>query len=512
MEECYLLGVDIGTSSIKLTVIDQDVRFVAQDSATYRLITPDQVSVQMDAADMWNAFTGCLGSIISRDKVDPRKIVSIGISSLCPGLAAFDDKGTIMVDPILYSDRRSVREAEFFRQTIGPEKLFEITANNAMAGAMSGTSMLWIKNNLPDIYGKTRYFGHVNTLMAYMLCGNFAIDHSNASYTLLYETAGRGQWSEEICDKIGIDIAKLPPIHKSTDVVGHLTHPVLLAMGLSPETRVVIGGGDTACATLAAGVTRHGDVCESVGTTDVLTVCVEKPVFSWHFINRRHVVDGTWIYQGAMSHTGSSYQWMFDHFYQDYKDYPSVTGRKGLTLMNDDAEQAEPGAGGLVFLPYMLGERSPVWDPYARGVFFGLSLKTTRREMNRAVLEGCAYGLRQLIEMVEEVTGQKLARFSSIGGGAKSRTWAQIKADITGRDITVLDMNDMAPVGAALLAGVGAGVFPDVYAAAEKVEKTVFMEIVHCDANRDVYDRRYDVYTKLYPALRELFKTNIGVN
>ena len=511
MEEQYLLGADIGTSSIKVTVIDQNAKFVAQESAAYRLINPDQVSIQIDTADMWNAFTGCVGSLVSKHKVDPAKIKAIGISSLCPGLAAFDKDGNVLVDPIIYSDRRSTEEAEIFRETIGAQRLFELTANSAMAGAMSGTSMLWIKRNLPDIYERTRYFGHVNTLMAYMLCGNFAIDHSNASYTLLYETTGRGVWSEEICNKIGIDINKLPPLHKSTDVVGTLTHPVLLAMGLPADTKIVIGGGDTACATLAAGVVKQGDVCESVGTTNVLTVCVEQPKFSPNFINRRHVVDGAWIYQGAMSHTGSSYQWMYDNFYQDYKDYPSVTGKKGMILMNDDAEQAEPGADGLVFLPYMMGERSPVWDPYARGVFFGLSLKTTRREMNRAVLEGCAYGLRQLIEMVEEVTGEKLTRFSSIGGGAKSKVWAQIKADITGRDITVLDMNDMAPVGAALLAGVGAGIFKDVYEASAKVEKSVYMEIHHSDAHKEIYNRRYQVYTGLYPSVKQLYKVNLGI-
>ena len=342
MEEIYLLGVDVGTSSIKVTVIDQEARFVAQESAAYRLINPNQVSIQIDTADMWNAFTGCVGALISKHGVEPGKIKAIGISSLCPGLAAFDADGRVLVDPIIYSDRRSTEEAEIFRQTIGNQRLFEITANSPMAGAMSGTSMLWIKRNLPEIYEKTRYFGHVNTLIAVMLSGNFAIDHSNASYTLLYETAGRGVWSEEICGKIGIDIHKLPPLVKSTDVVGNLIHPVLLAMGLSPETKIVIGGGDTACATLAAGVVKQGDVCESVGTTNVLTVCVEEPKFSPNFINRRHVVDGAWIYQGAMSHTGSSYQWIYDNFYQDYKDYPSVTGKQGMMLMNDDAEQAEP--------------------------------------------------------------------------------------------------------------------------------------------------------------------------
>ncbi|EFY07886.1 xylulokinase [Succinatimonas hippei] len=511
MKAIYLLGVDVGTSSIKTVILDSNAKVVAEETDFYRLINPDQVSIQVDAADMWRAFINCVSHLVSRNNVDPTLIGAISISSLCPGLAAFDAAGKLLVDPIIYSDRRSTQEAEIFREKVGDKRLFEITANSAMAGAMSGTSILWIKRNLPEIYERTKYFGHINTLMAQKLCGNFAIDHSNASYTLLYETVDRGIWSEELCEKVGIDIEKLPPLHKSTDVVGTLINQELLDLGLLPDTKIVIGGGDTACATFAAGVVKQWDVCESVGTSDVLTVAVEKPLFSPKFINRRHVVDGAWIYQGAMSHTGSSYKWMYDNFYQDFQAIASGSGKKGMLMMNEDAAKAAPGADGLVFLPYMMGERSPVWDAYARGEFFGLSLKTTRREMNRAVLEGCAYGLRQMFDICEELTGEKITHFSSIGGGAKSKVWAQIKADITGRDITVLDMSDMAPVGAALLAGVGAGVFKDVYEASAKVEKAVYTKIKHSDADKEVYDRRYQVYTGLYPRLKDLYRVNLGI-
>ena len=174
--------------------------------------------------------------------------------------------------------------------------------------------------------------------------------------------------------------------------------------------------------------------------------------------------------------------------------------------MNEEADEAEPGCGGLVFLPYMLGERSPIWDPYARGVFFGLSLQTKRKDMNRAVMEGCGYGLRQLSEIAERVTGKKMTEFVSIGGGAKSETWAQIKADITGKDIIILDLNDMAPVGAALLAGVGAGVFKNIYEASDKVDKHVYKVVKSSDKHKDVYEKRYQVYTQLYPQIKELYK------
>lgn len=506
----YLLGVDVGTTSIKVAIIDEQARVLGMSSSSYRLITPNQDYAQIDTEDMWRAYLKCIRLLQEGKNIDMSRVAGISISSLCPGLAALGENGEVLTDPIIYSDRRSTEEAEMILEAVGREKLFEITANTAMAGAMSGTSMLWIKRNLPEVYEKTKYFGHVNTLLAQRMSGNFAIDYSNASYTDLFETTGGFQWSEVLCEKIGIDMEKLPPLHASTDVVGGLIHPDLIRMGIPRDTPVIIGGGDTACATLAAGVTKAGQVCESVGTTNVLTICVDQPKFDKGFINRCHVVEGTWIYQGALSHTGASYQWFRDNFCQDLVDRAVGTDKTAFQFMNEEADMAEPGSGGLVFLPYMLGERSPIWDPYARGVFFGISLQTTRKEMNRAVMEGCGYGLRQLSEIAERVTGREINEFTSIGGGAKSETWAQIKADITGKDIKILDMNDMAPIGAALLAGVGAGIFKDVYEAADKVEKKVYKVIRSSRAHDDIYNKRYQVYIQLYPQIKELYK--IGSN
>ena len=506
----YLLGVDVGTTSIKVAIIDEQARVLGMSSSSYRLITPNQDYAQIDTEDMWRAYLKCIRLLQEGKNIDMSRVAGISISSLCPGLAALGENGEVLTDPIIYSDRRSTEEAEMILEAVGREKLFEITANTAMAGAMSGTSMLWIKRNLPEVYEKTKYFGHVNTRLAQRMSGNFAIDYSNASYTDLFETTGGFQWSEVLCEKIGIDMEKLPPLHASTDVVGGLIHPDLIRMGIPRDTPVIIGGGDTACATLAAGVTKAGQVCESVGTTNVLTICVDQPKFDKGFINRCHVVEGTWIYQGALSHTGASYQWFRDNFCQDLVDRAVGTDKTAFQFMNEEADMAEPGSGGLVFLPYMLGERSPIWDPYARGVFFGISLQTTRKEMNRAVMEGCGYGLRQLSEIAERVTGREIKEFTSIGGGAKSETWAQIKADITGKDIKILDMNDMAPIGAALLAGVGAGIFKDVYEAADKVEKKVYKVIRSSRAHDDIYNKRYQVYIQLYPQIKELYK--IGSN
>ena len=507
----YLLGLDVGTTSLKTALIDEDAKLIALTASKYRIINPSQEYMQIDARSMWDAFLECLRTFRD-DGIDLSRVAGISISSLCPGLVALDENNKIVVNPIMYSDRRSTEEAEIILNSVGSEKLFELTANGSMAGAFSGSSMLWIKRNLPDEYSRTKYFGHLNTLLACKMTGEIAIDYSNASYSNLFVTTGKNKserkWSEFLCEKIGIDYEKLPPLHDSTDVIGTLKDTDLISLDIPAGTPVVIGGADTPCATLVAGVTRAGDVCESVGTTDVLTICVDEPVFDRGFINRCHVVPDTWIYQGAMSFTGAATEWFLKQFYGELKGLDDVA--VAYRIMNHDATKSEPGSGGVIFMPYMLGERSPIWDPYARGVFFGISLRTTRRDMNRAVLEGCGYGLRQMCEIAERITGRKIESFSSIGGGAKSNVWAQIKADITGRTVRVLDIHDMAPIGAALLAGVGVGIFKDVYEASDKVEKTVYREFIPDSEHSEIYTRRYISYLHLYPALKDIFKFNLG--
>lgn len=503
--EPYLLGIDVGTGSIKVAVIDQDAKVKALANREYEIVRPKDGWANIDTACLWNSLLWCLHNLIEQQGVDTSLIGGIGISCLCPGLTALDEQGKVLVEPILYTDRRSTREAEEIKKVVGEEKLFAITANNVMAGAISGTSMLWIKHHLPELYEKTHYFGHVNTLVGVWLTGQVGIDYSNASYTALFETTGERKWSQKICDAIGIDIHKLPPLYCSTDVLGGLTAQALIDLGIPQGTPVVMGGADTPCASLACGVTCHGDACESVGTTNVLTICTEKPVFDRGFINRCHVVDGTWIYQGAMSNTGASLRWAREQLCKDLKQQAQQQQCSVFALMDKEAQQSSPGAEGIVFLPYMAGERCPIWDPYAQGVFFGVTLKSQRRDMIRAILEGCGYGLRQLTTIAERVTGTTYPEFLSVGGGAKSIVWAQIKADITGKRIVILDMNDAAVVGAALLAGVGAGVYADVYEAARKVEHKVYQVVQPHTQDKEIYDARYQTYLELYPRIKDLY-------
>ena len=502
----YLLGIDIGTGSIKVAVIDENTNIVGIESREYELICENNDWAQIDTNCLWQSFLYCLQRLFFIQKIDASKIVGIGISCLCPGLTALDENNNVLLDPIIYTDRRSLAEEEYIKQVVGEEELFRITANNVMAGAISGTSMLWIKNHMPDVYAKTKYFGHVNTMLCALLTGKVAIDYTNASYTALFETAGSKTWSDELCKKIGIDRAKLPPLRKSTDIIGGVIVQDLIDLGISKGTPVIIGGADTPCASITCGVTKHGDACESAGTSNVITICTEKPNFERGFINRCHVVDGTWIYQGAMSNTGSALRWAREELCKDLKENAKQQGISTYDLMNNEAAKSQVGAGGIVFLPYMAGERCPIWDPYSKGVFFGITLKTKRKDLIRAIMEGCGYGLRQLCEIAEDVTGTFYNEFVSIGGGSKSEIWAQIKADITGRKIVILDIKEAAVIGSALLAGVGAGVFKDIQEASDKVDLKVSKVITPCRENYDAYDKYYKIYNELYPCIKALYR------
>lgn len=503
--ENYLLGIDIGTGSIKIAVIDEKTNMIDIECKEYEIIREHDGWAQIDSKCLWESILTCFKNIFIKEKVDLSKVKGIGISCLCPGLTALDEDNKILINPIIYTDRRSLKEAEYIKEVVGEDEIFRITANNVMAGAISGTSMLWIKNNLPDIYASTKYFAHVNTMIGALLTGEVAIDYSNASYTALFETAGSKTWSQELCNKIGINIAKLPPLKKSTEVIGKLINKEIIDFGIPEGTPVVIGGADTPCAAITCGVTKHGDACESAGTTNVLTICTEKPSFHKGFINRCHVVDGTWIYQGAMSNTGSSLRWAREELCKDLKDKANLSGKEVYDFMNEEAKNSPPGAGGVVFLPYMAGERCPIWDPYSKGVFFGVTLNNERKDLIRAIMEGCGYGLRQLCEIAEEITETRYTEFVSVGGGSKSEIWSKIKADITGKRIIILDMNEAAVIGAALLAGIGIGIYEDIQEASKKVQRKICKIVEPQNNSKEIYDNRYETYIGLYPRIKDLY-------
>lgn len=496
----YLLGIDVGTSGLKACILDENARQAALTRAAYRSFALQKGWEEIDAGSLWQAVLQAVGDL-KDEGIDLSRVAGIGLSVLCPALVCMDERGGVLAGPILYSDRRSTAEAEEILQKVGAQKLFAVTANGSMAGGLSGSSLLWVRKHRPQAYERSRWFGLLNSWLCLKMTGQTAIDPTNASYTNLFDTAAGDRWSQELCGILDVDMAKLPRVLQPCEAAGVLTSEDLISLGLPAGIPVAAGAGDTSCAALACGVLQAGSVFESVGTSNVLTVCTDRPRFDRRLINRAHLVPHTWTYHGSMSFTGAANEW----FCREFENAGKKPDGSAFERSNEEAAKAPAGCGGVVFLPYMQGERSPVWDPYARGVFFGMSLSSSRADLNRAVLESCGYGMRHFLELSEQLSGKRIERFLSIGGGAKSPVWAQIKADITGRTIDVLQESDMAASGAALLGGICAGVWPDLQTAADALERPVWRTFEPNHENDAVYARNYALYQRLYPSLRDMF-------
>ena len=502
------LGIDVGSSSIKVAITDIHGEILAAGSRRHRSRSPQPGWAEFDAEDVWRLIVVELQELAASHTRLLSSVEGVGMSVFCPGLVALDREGRALTGVIAFSDRRSVEDVVALAETLTAPTVFEVSGNRLMPGACSLTSMRWVQRARPDLYAQTYTFGHLNTYIGVRLTGAFGIDPSNASYTGLFETGVWPEteyWRSDIVAAAGIDEEKLPPIVKSHEPLGKLNNHEMIDLGVRAGIPVAMGGGDTACSALAVGAVRHNDLFESAGTSNVITFCSQEPEFDDRFMNRRHVIPGCWLYHGAMSSAGAALLWLRDEILQ----VPSDEVFAGLV-----AEAASLGAGHPIplFLPYMNGERTPVWDPHATGVLFGLRLESEREHLVRAVLEGCAFGTRQILEIGGSLINRSVDSVVSIGGGSKVAEWTQLKADVTGRRFRVLDVHNAAVVGAAILAAVAAGerslASRDASAPAISAvddDPRVWRTFVSDDTDRHAYDARYKVYQRLYPALRELF-------
>jgi xylulokinase len=331
------------------------------------------------------------------------------------------------------------------------------------------------------------------------------MDWTNASFTGLVNLRTPGEWSPEACEALEFPTRLLPELVAPWEPIGRLSTEAAAELGLGRSVVVVAGAADTACSAYGVGCVNDGEVFESAGTSGVLTVCHARPSGSPLFLNRSHVVPGRWLSHGAMSAAGAAVRWLKDAIFPDGGSCPREPD--DYAWINAEAAKSAVGAGGVVFLPYLLGERTPVWDPDARGAWVGMSVGTGRHDLVRAVLESTGYGMRQMLEIVETQGGLEVGEVLIVGGGARNRFWTQIKADITGKRYRKAGEVQSASRGAAALAAVGLGAHDDVWAASDAMgsPESEPVEPTTDPAVREIYDRRYLVFKGLYPALRQLF-------
>ncbi|MDH7498800.1 MAG: xylulokinase [candidate division NC10 bacterium] len=501
-----LLGTDIGAQSLKVALFDEGGSLLALERIQYPIERPQPGWAEEHPEVWWESFCRAVRSALDRRGVCREEIESVGISTMCPSLVALDGEGNPLRPAILYLDQRSLPQAHRIEKEIGLDKIFQLTGNRIAPGTYSVTSMLWIQENEPQVFRRTRFFGHGNTFLAHRLTGQFAFDWTNASFTGLFETGTHRTWSRELCASLHLSEEMLPEPVISSARVGTLGHEASRATGLVEGIPVAIGGADTACSALGAGVTDPGQVFETSGTSDVLSFCADQPLFDIRFMNRCHVVPDRWLLMGAMLSPGAALSWFKDQFCAQEQEMAQKLALSAYQIMDLESESSPPGCNGLIFLPYMRGERSPVWNPYARGVFFGLSLESTKADVIRSMLEGTAYGLRQNLEIGEKLLQSAVKEIRAVGGGAKSKVWSQIKADILKRPLTLLDQQETAVTGAAMLGGLASGRFANYQEAALRASAHPWRVFSPNPDLGPLYDQMYASYLALYQRLDDLFE------
>ncbi len=497
----YVIGVDIGTQSTKALICDESGKVVAQDSVAYQPDTPRPFWAEQDARVWLDAVLGSVAGAVTklRDTQKgflPDQVRALCVSGLYGGAGIPVDAEMRPLHPcLIWMDRRAEAQVEWVRRNIDLDRLRTVTGNN-VDSYYGFTKILWVRDNEPDIWSRTRYFLPPNAWVIHALTGQLAVDHSSAgNIGGVYDLKARN-WSDEMMAALGIPRAMMPDrLVGSSDVVGGLKADIAARLGLAANTPVVAGGVDAAVATFAAGATRQGRHVAMIGTSMCWGFITPDVDTRGGLISMPHVFDGArdaYVFGGAGT-AGASVAWFVEQLAPQL-----ATEGATYAALEAAARDVPPGAEGLIFLPYLMGERSPVWDGRASGAFVGLTLAHSRAHLYRAVLEGVAFALRHNIEAVP---GAMLDReLIVVGGAAKSELWLQIIADMTGRPVLTIAEEVEAAMGAALLAALGVGL-----ASHEQGLKgwVTLREQARprADAGR-VYDGGFAIYKDLYPALR----------
>ncbi len=497
----YVIGIDLGTSGTKTVLFDEKGTVISSMTIEYPMYQPQNGYAEQEPSDWYNAAINTIKGVIEKSGVSPDDIVGVGLSGQMHGLVMLDENNNVIRRPIIWCDQRTADEVEEMNRKVGREKLMEITANPALTG-WTAAKILWVKNKEPENYAKCRHILLPKDYIRFMLTGEYATEVSDASGMQLLDVPNRC-WSEEICEKLGIDMSMLPRLYESCEVTGKITDKAAKLTGLKVGTVVVGGAGDNAAAAVGTGVVTDGKAFTTIGTSGVVFAHTSK--VSIDPKGRVHTccaaVPGAWHIMGVTQGAGLSLKWFRDNFCNAEKEAAKYMGVDEYYLMDKEAEAVPIGANRLLYLPYLMGERTPHLDPNARGIFFGLSAVHTKKEMLRAVMEGVAYSLRDCVEICREMN-ISLSDMAVCGGGGRSPLWRQMLADLYNCPVKTPASKEGPALGAAILALVGAGVYADVPEAcgvickADKVQEPVAENI-------PIYEKYYRLYDKIYPAVKE---------
>lgn len=499
----YILAHDLGTTGNKATLFDAEGTMLASAFSGYETFHPYGHWAEQEPEDWWRAVIETTQKLLADARVAPQDVAVIGFSGQMMGCLPVDAHGRPLRRCIIWADQRAVEQANRLAVALGEEQVYRITGHR-ISPTYSGAKIMWVRDHEPDVFAQAHKFLHVKDFIAMRMTGAFVTDRSDASGMNLYHLE-EGCWSPAILEAVQLDERLLPEVHDSTDVVGELTSAAAEALGLVPGIPVVIGGGDGASAAVGAGAIEEGPAYNYIGASSWISFASRRPIYDAgrRIFNWAHMVPGMFLPCGTMQAAGGSYQWLRRQVCW-YEAKEAEQKRLDVyEVMNQRAEQSPPGARGLLFLPYLQGERSPHWNPKARGGFIGLQITHTRADMIRAVLEGVSMNLRTILLSFLEA-GARIEEVTVIGGGAKGKLWRQILADVYGRPVLRPRLLEEATsLGAAVAAGVGVGLFRDFGIVPELLE-IVDRHTPSPDAQA-VYERLYPIFLAAYDALVPVF-------
>lgn len=500
----YLIGIDLGTSGTKTVLFDENGSSVASSTEEYPLHQPKNGWAEQDPSDWWDAACKTINAVINKSGVDASLIKGVGISGQMHGLVMLDKDGKVIRESILWCDGRTGAECEEITDIIGAQRLIQITANPALVGFTAG-KILWVRNNEPKNYEQCRHILLPKDYIRYMLTGEFATEVSDASGMNLLDVPNRC-WSDEVLDTLKIDKAMLGKMYESVEITGEVTSKAAALTGLKAGTPVVGGAGDNAAAAIGTGVVKTGRAFTTFGTSGVVFAHSDKVTIDPK--GRVHTfcsaVPGAWTVMSCTLSAGLSLQWFRNQCCHKEVYEAEKSGKDPYELMDLLASESPVGSNRLLYLPYLMGERSPLLDEKARGCFIGLSAMHTKGDMIRAIMEGVSFSQRQCVDVLREM-GVSTDDMMACGGGGRSPLWRQMLADLYGCPVKTTAAALAGPaLGVAILAGVGTGVYSSVQEACKNIVLPE-TEVLPDAARSAAYEPYYRFYLSLYPVLKESF-------
>ena len=496
----YVLGIDVSTTATKALLDDGDGQVVAVAATEYPFDTPHPLWSEQDPAVWWFAAIQSIRQVLTESRIDPAAIAAVGLTGQMHGLVLLDAAGAVLRPAILWNDQRTAAQCDEIRARVGKAEFIRITGNDALTG-FTAPKILWVREEEPEVFGRAAKFLLPKDYLRYRLTGEYATDRAGAAGTVLFDLRTR-DWSPDLLKLLEIPASFVAPTYEGPQVTGVISHRAAEATGLVAGTPVVAGGGDQGAGAVGVGAVAEGIVSLALGTSGVVFATVNSPFYDpeGRLHAFCHAVPDRWHLMGVMLAAAGSLRW--------YRD----TLAPGVEY--DDllapAAAIPPGSEGLLYLPYLTGERTPYPDPLARGAFVGLTVRHTQPHLTRAVLEGVAFGLRDSFELMKEVGLTQITQVRVSGGGARSALWRQILADVLNAELVTVNTTEGAAYGAAILAGVGASIWPNVDTACDRLIRITGSTSPNDEAV-GAYAPVYAAYRELYPALRPTFQRVAGM-